>query len=161
MTHLQMPTASQVHASRDSLENWEQRGSPCPEICLPLQDAYWLTGKGFLCHFDGSPVVHGINSENAAERHCFSLSQTDYSTVHLRFCPKSHHWAWHPVPQHNFESADLMLISDAFLSNWRISVCLLRESSFTHLAGSLLRARYGEEMKFPTDTFWGFRNSKI
>lgn len=60
-------------------------------------------------------MVHGINSENAAERHSFSLFQTDYSTVHLRFCPKAHYWAWHPVPQHNFESADLMLISDAFL----------------------------------------------
>ncbi len=46
-----------------------------PEICQPLQDGYWLTGKEFLCHFDGSPVEHGIGSQNAAERHSFSVSK--------------------------------------------------------------------------------------
>ncbi len=81
MTHLWMPTASQAQASRDSLENWEQRGRVCPEICQPLQDGYWLTGKEFLCHFDGSPVEHGIGSQNAAERHSFSLSK--HITAHF------------------------------------------------------------------------------
>lgn len=126
MTHLRMPTASQVQASRDSLENCEQRGRVCPEICQPLQDSYWLTGKEFLCHFDGSPVVHGIGSQNAAERHSFSLSKH----ITVQFTSGSAQIQTIRLGiryQGDRESADLALLSDAFLCGWRITDCLLRE----------------------------------